>query len=87
MITIFLSKNIKYIRKLHRYSQEDFAERIKISKKTLSRYENAVNIHSLPLSCLLDICSLAKVTLDELIFTDMERWHRQTGAAQDDTTK
>jgi len=64
-----LAKNIRYLRKKHRRSQQEVAERLKLPRTTLGDYERGRN--EPPLGTLTAIADLFGVSLDELVRTDL----------------
>ena len=59
------AKNLKYYRKQHRMSQFMLADKIGVSQRTVSHYENATSEPSLQLFCR--IASIFDISTDELL--------------------
>ena len=65
----FAGKNLKYLRKLRGWTQEDFAARIKIKRSLLGAYEEE---RAEPRLEVLELVSeIFKVSLDELFLKDL----------------
>lgn len=65
----FAGKNLKYLRKLRGWTQEDFANRIKIKRSLLGAYEEE---RAEPRLEVLELVSeIFKVSLDELFLKDL----------------
>lgn len=60
-----ISDNISFLRKYHKLSQEDMAERIGVSRQTIAKWENGDSIPDLENSNR--IAELFNVSLDELV--------------------
>lgn len=60
-----LGTNIQYLRKLNKLTQEQFAEKMNITRQTVSRWEADEVIPEL--SKLVEICSAFSCKLDELV--------------------
>ncbi|KYP13516.1 XRE family transcriptional regulator [Flavihumibacter sp. CACIAM 22H1] len=66
----FAGKNLKYLRKLRGWTQEDFAAKLKIKRSLLGAYEEE---RAEPRLEVLELVSeLFKVSLDELFLKDLE---------------
>lgn len=65
-----ISRQIKHYRNYHQYSQEDLAEKIYVSRQTISNWENG---HSYPdLETILRLSVLFDVSLDQLVKGDLD---------------
>lgn len=64
-----LGTNIQYLRKLNKLTQEQFAEKMDITRQTVSRWE--ADEVTPELSKLLEICSAFSCKLDELVRENM----------------
>ena len=64
-----LGNNIQYLRKINRLNQEQFAEKMDVSRQTVSRWES--NEVTPELNKLVDMCSIFSCDLDTLVRGDM----------------
>lgn len=64
-----LGTNIQYLRKINRLTQEQFAEKLDITRQTVSRWES--DEVTPELNKLVEICSMFSCKLDELVREDM----------------
>jgi transcriptional regulator with XRE-family HTH domain len=64
-----LGNNIQYLRKINKLKQEQFAEKMGVSRQTVSRWESGEVTPELPK--LVDMCSLFSCTMDELVRGDL----------------
>ncbi len=64
-----LGTNIQYLRKLNKLTQEQFAERMSITRQTVSRWE--ADEVTPELAKLVDMCTIFSCKLDELVREDM----------------
>ena len=64
-----LGSNIQYLRKLNRMTQEQFAEKLEVSRQTVSRWE--ADEVTPELDKLVEVCSLFSCKLDELVKENM----------------
>lgn len=64
-----LSKNIQLLRKQRRVTQEQLAERMNVSRQTISKWESGEMIPEL--QKLLELCELFSCKLDALVREDM----------------
>jgi len=64
-----LGTNIQYLRKLNKLTQEQFAEKMNITRQTVSRWE--ADEVTPELSKLVEVCSVFSCKLDELIRENM----------------
>lgn len=64
-----LGTNIQFLRKLNKLTQEQFAERMGISRQTVSRWE--ADEVTPELSKLVEMCAIFSCKLDELVREDM----------------
>ncbi len=63
------SKNLKYLRKLRGWTQEEFSSKLKIKRSLLGAYEEE---RADPKMEVMEIvCKMFKMTLDELVFNDV----------------
>ncbi|MBR6573768.1 MAG: helix-turn-helix transcriptional regulator, partial [Clostridia bacterium] len=65
-----LSEKIVSLRKAHRWSQEDFAEKLNVSRQAISRWENGTALPDA--QNVLQISKLFGVTTDYLLNDDYE---------------
>ena len=65
-----LSEKIVSLRKAHRWSQEDFAEKLNVSRQAISRWENGTALPDA--QNVLQISKLFHVTTDYLLNEDYE---------------
>ena len=65
----FAGKNFRYLRKLRGWTQEEFANKLKIKRSLVGAYEEE---RAEPrLEVLENICSIFKLSLDELLLKDL----------------
>ena len=64
-----LGTNIQYLRKLNKLTQEQFAEKMTITRQTVSRWE--ADEVTPELNKLVELCSLFSCKLDALVREDM----------------
>ena len=64
-----LGTNIQYLRKINRLTQEQFAEKMNISRQTVSRWE--ADEVTPELDKLVELCSMFSCKLDELVRENM----------------
>lgn len=70
-----ISRQIKHYRNYHQYSQEDLAEKIYVSRQTISNWENG---HSYPdLETILRLSVLFDVSLDQLVKGDLDTMKKE----------
>lgn len=69
MPNIQLSRNLKYLRKVHNYTQDELAEFLNISRQAYSNYENSKRTPDL--DTLMRFCALYSLSLDALVKTDL----------------
>ena len=67
--TMSLGNNIQYLRKINKLKQEQFAEKMGVSRQTVSRWES--NEVTPELSKLVEMCSLFSCNMDELVRGDL----------------
>lgn len=65
-----IRKNIRYIRKKAEYTQQQFADSISIKRSNLGAYEEGRAI--IPIDSLAEISKNYNVSLDDLVFTNIE---------------
>lgn len=68
---MYLSQNIRYLRKQLRLSQTELGKRISKSKEVVSTYERGGTTP--PLEALTNLCRLFKISLDDLVFRDLAK--------------
>src|SRR6476619_2483003 len=62
-------KNLRYLRKLRGWTQEEFANKLKIKRSLVGAYEEE---RAEPrLDVLENLCSIFKLSLDELLLKDL----------------
>lgn len=66
---MYLSKNIKFLRRRNSWTQTEFGELIDTSKGSVSSYEKAINQPTI--DTLVKIAKLFEVSLDDLLFRDI----------------
>lgn len=76
MSVIYISQNIRHLRKGSGLSQKDFAEAISANPTIITRYENDTSRPTFEI--LIAIQQLFQVNLHDLVFTDLEE--HPTGA-------
>ena len=64
-----LGTNIQYLRKINKLIQEQFAEKMDVTRQTVSRWES--DEVTPELSKLVEICSVFSCKLDELVRENM----------------
>ena len=64
-----LGTNIQYLRKLNKMTQEQFAEKLDVTRQTVSRWES--DEVTPELNTLVELCSLFSCKLDALVREDM----------------
>src|SRR5690349_23883694 len=65
----YAGKNLRYLRKLRGWTQEEFANKLKIKRSLVGAYEEE---RAEPrLDVLQNICSIFKLSLDELLLKDI----------------
>ena len=64
-------ENLSYLRKMNKLSQEELAERLDVSRQTLSKWETGESLPDIE-KCQL-LASIFDVSLDELVSYDSER--------------
>lgn len=65
----YAGKNLRYLRKLRGWTQEEFANKLKIKRSLIGAYEEE---RAEPrLDVLENICSIFKLSLDELLLKDL----------------
>lgn len=68
---MYLSQNIRYLRKKVQYSQTELGQRANKTKEVISTYERGVTTP--PLEVLISLCKLFEVSLDDMVFRDLEK--------------
>ena len=64
-----LGKNIQYLRKMNKLKQDQLAEKMGVSRQTISRWESDEVTPELPK--LVEMCSLFSCNMDELVRGDL----------------
>ena len=64
-----LGKNIQYLRKMNKLKQDQLAEKMGVSRQTISRWES--DEVTPELSKLVEMCSLFSCNMDELVRGDL----------------
>lgn len=64
------ASNLKFLRKVNKFSQSKLAEELHVSKQTISAYEKGINEPNF--YTLLSISKIFSCSLDDLVFTDLE---------------
>ena len=64
-----LGSNIQYLRKINKLTQEQFAEKMEVTRQTVSRWES--DEVTPELSKLIEICSTFSCKLDKLVRENM----------------
>src|SRR5690242_12548243 len=65
----YAGKNLRYLRKLRGWTQEEFANKLKIKRSLVGAYEEE---RAEPrLDVLENLCSIFKLSLDELLLKDL----------------
>lgn len=64
-------KNVRYLRKQHGYTLQQFADILGVSKSLISQFESGYS--GISLEVILQIRSLFNVSLDELILKDLTK--------------
>lgn len=72
---IHLSQNLKHLRKLHGYSQEETSTQLGISRSAYNSYENGGIEPNL--QTLLNLAELFKTNLDILVTKDLSSWNEK----------
>jgi len=69
LVMSYAGKNLRYLRKLRGWTQEEFANKLKIKRSLIGAYEEE---RAEPrLDVLENLCSIFKLTLDELLLKDL----------------
>lgn len=69
LVMSYAGKNLRYLRKLRGWTQEEFANKLKIKRSLVGAYEEE---RAEPrLEVLEQICSIYKLSLDELLLKDL----------------
>lgn len=64
-------KNVRYLRKQHGYTLQQFADILGVSKSLISQFESGYS--GISLEVILQIRSLFNVSLDDLILKDLTK--------------
>ena len=67
---IYISKNIRYLRKKMKYSQSDLGKSIGRTNTTIGAWENEQN--SPPVDAVIDLCMIFNVDVDDILFKNLE---------------
>ena len=66
-----ISKNLKNLRKIHKFTQEEVAEKINVSRQAIAKWENGDSTPDIN-SCI-ELAKLYDVTIDDLVnYSDEE---------------
>ena len=76
----FFSKNLKKLRKYHNLTLIELSQATKISKSTLSDYENGKSIPSIDV--IMDICAYFNVSFEKLTNSDFSEFLIQNKTEQ-----
>ncbi|MCB0551612.1 MAG: helix-turn-helix transcriptional regulator, partial [Phaeodactylibacter sp.] len=68
---MYLSNNIKALRKKQGYTQESLSKELGKTKATVSDYEKGKSLP--PLDILLKMCALFQINLEDLVNKDLEK--------------
>lgn len=68
---MYLSNNIKVLRKKQGYTQESLSKELGKTKATVSDYEKGKSLP--PLDILLKMCALFQINLEDLVNKDLEK--------------
>ena len=69
LVMSFAGKNLRYLRRLRGWTQEEFANKLKIKRSLVGAYEEE---RAEPrLEVLQNICSIFKLSLDDLFLKDL----------------
>lgn len=71
MRKLYISKNIKHLRKQKKITQEELGELIGVKKAAISTYEIGRNFPSV--EALLKLVELFKINMEDLFYTDLSR--------------
>ena len=64
-------KNVRFLRKQHNYTLQQFADILGVSKSLISQFESGFS--GLSLEVMIKIRSLFNISLDDLIFKDLTK--------------
>ena len=67
----YLRTNVRFLRKQHGYSLQEFADILGMSKASISSFESGYS--GISLEPLIKIKTLFKVSIDDLLFKDMTK--------------
>lgn len=67
---MFFGKNLKYLRKIRKISQQQMADDLKVNRQTIAQYE--IGKIKPTFDTLINIRNYFNVNLDDLIFKDLE---------------
>ncbi|WP_457833195.1 helix-turn-helix transcriptional regulator, partial [Staphylococcus aureus] len=62
-------KNLRYLRKLRGWTQEEFANKLKVKRSLIGAYEEERAEPKLEVMEL--VCSIFKITLEDFLFKDL----------------
>ena len=68
-MTRFFNKNLKYIRQLRKMSQQDLADKLKLDRSTISRWEN--DEMDVTVGNAIQISKIFNIPLETMIKTDL----------------
>lgn len=66
----FFGKNIKYLRKIKRISQQELADKLKINRSTISRYE--ADIMDPTIENVIEVSNVLGVTVADMVGKDIQ---------------
>lgn len=66
-----IGMNLKTLRKINNYTQEEVAEKINVSRQSVAKWENNESVHDIN-SCV-ELAKLYNVTLDNLVNHSQEK--------------
>ncbi len=69
-VKINIKVNVRFLRKKHDYTQQQFADSVKIKRSNLGAYEEGRA--AVPIEVLAEISKCYSVSLDTLVFTNMK---------------
>lgn len=70
MMTNLFSKNLKYLRKANKLSQEQLAEKLNVHHTAISKWENGTD--NITLENMIKVANVLEVPLADLAATDMQ---------------
>lgn len=67
----YLKENLKFLRKKHRYTQQNLSDRFQITTQTVHGWEKGKNLPSI--TKLIELSNLYGVSIDDLLLKDLAR--------------